>query len=455
MFRRVGVEERKASSGGSEDLVGSGSGGPSASSSAVVRVLEARLDDDVESDGGGGKSSPSGSRKRPRLALRVLGSRNVPGDELWGVDRKSGGGSGTSSTGGGFSPVGARETKDAPAAQSSSGGRATARARMLRRARAGGVSGTRPTNITSTAATGTAKKTTPFAAPRAPVPIMDPLSRAVDSSLLSCLARRGGGVLPHLNYLRTDPSVAGCIDPSKFRSLLNHASSDGSGTVLHAAALLNDPEGAIAALDMGADPSAADGLGRTTAEVAMMAGSEAVTRALEAREGSRGRASGEDGEGEDDDSNYVYEVYRLETSSVGDYGEAGDTETAVGASEVDGDRTAVCDSDGNGKGHLHRRDGDRQEDHAVRRPPRSRAHNGPPLPGGRLVPPLLPRPPRGRRSTPPELPPHRPIRRGMHRSLEVPLPAEPRVVGRVRDGAARRGLAERPRGRDRGAGHGG
>ena len=114
--------------------------------------------------------------------------------------------------------------------------------------------------------------------------------------------------------------------------------------------MLNDPEGAIAALDMGADPSAADGLGRTTAEVAMMAGSEAVTRALEAREGSRGRASGEDGEGEDDDSNYVYEVYRLETSSVGDYGEAGDTETAVGASEVDGDRTAVCDSDGNGKG---------------------------------------------------------------------------------------------------------
>ena len=154
-------------------------------------------------------------------------------------------------------------------------------------------------------------------------PIMDPVTRAVDASLRAVF-RHEKTVMQHLTYLRMDSLVLsmGPFQSTKWMKFLNHASSCSTsngtsssgtttyGTVLHAAAIFNDLDGARCALELGIDVSLLDGDGHTASVVAETVGSTGVAAFLSSHIAMNGNDE-HDEEEDDDDSDYVFDVYCL------------------------------------------------------------------------------------------------------------------------------------------------
>jgi len=153
--------------------------------------------------------------------------------------------------------------------------------------------------------------------------ILDPATRAVDSSLREVFHHEKT-VLHHLAYLRTDPLLLSVAQPphgstsagGKWMAWLNHrghSSQNNTGTILHAAAIFNDVDGARLALELGIDATAVDGDNHTALNVAKTVGSAGVVTLLQSSvAGGRGMGNGAvEDEDEDDDSDYVFDVYCL------------------------------------------------------------------------------------------------------------------------------------------------
>ena len=170
--------------------------------------------------------------------------------------------------------------------------------------------------------------------------ILDPATRAVDTSLRKVFHHEKT-VLQHLTYLRTDPlllsvaqpppppplSIASTSRPAaasggggggKWMTWLNHrgsASQNNTGTILHAAAIFNDVDGARLALELGIDATVVDGDDHTALAVAETVGSTGVVTLLQSSAvGGHGHGHGHGHgalEDEDDDADYVFDVYCL------------------------------------------------------------------------------------------------------------------------------------------------
>ena len=159
--------------------------------------------------------------------------------------------------------------------------------------------------------------------------ILDPATRAVDTSLRAVF-RHEKTVLQHLTYLRTDPLLLSVARPpppaaaaagGKWTEWLNHrgnASQNNTctGTILHAAAIFNDVDGARLALDLGVDAKVVDGDDHTALAVAETVGSTGVVTLLHSSvAGGRCRGTGIGGndhdDDDDDDADYVFDLYCL------------------------------------------------------------------------------------------------------------------------------------------------
>ena len=149
-------------------------------------------------------------------------------------------------------------------------------------------------------------------------PIMDPVTRAVDVSL-QAVFRHEKTVTQHLIYLQMDSLVLSTAQPRSERwvKLLNHTSSSAkagggaTGTVLHAAAIFNDLDGARCALDLGIDPSLPDGDGHTALFIAETVGSSGVVALLSSHVGMNDYGNDNRQDEDEDDSDYVFDVYCL------------------------------------------------------------------------------------------------------------------------------------------------
>eukprot|EP00978_Attheya_sp_CCMP212_P001481 scaffold3127_cov52-Attheya_sp.AAC.1 len=116
-------------------------------------------------------------------------------------------------------------------------------------------------------------------------PVLDPVSRIVDSSLRTLHLTSGPSVQPHLHLLQTDSCLLTFSHQQQQQQQgggwINFCCTNGAGTILHAAALWNDLEGSHVALNtMGADVTVLDGDGRTAYDVAIMAGSSGVAEQI-------------------------------------------------------------------------------------------------------------------------------------------------------------------------------
>lgn len=171
--------------------------------------------------------------------------------------------------------------------------------------------------------------------------IMDPATRAVDTSLREVFHHEKT-VLQHLTYLRTDPLLLSVAQPppqppppppsvasrstaavgggggGKWMMWLNHrgsTSQNNTGTILHAAAIFNDVDGARLALELGIDATVVDGDDHTALAVAETVGSTGVITLLQSSAlGGHGHGDGHGHgalEDEDDDADYVFDVYCL------------------------------------------------------------------------------------------------------------------------------------------------
>ena len=97
---------------------------------------------------------------------------------------------------------------------------------------------------------------------------------------------------------------------------LNHRGSTSqlnTGTILHAAAIFNDVDGARLALELGIDATVVDGDDHTALAVAETVGSTGVATLLQSSAvGGHGHGHGHGAlEDEDDDADYVFDVYCL------------------------------------------------------------------------------------------------------------------------------------------------
>ena len=156
--------------------------------------------------------------------------------------------------------------------------------------------------------------------------ILDPATRAVDTSLRAVF-RHEKTVLQHLTYLRTDPLLLSVARPppaaaagGKWKEWLNHRGNSSqnntcTGTILHAAAIFNDVDGARLALDLGVDAKVVDGDDHTALAVAETVGSAGVVTLLHSSvAGGHCRGTGiggKDHDDDDDDADYVFDVYCL------------------------------------------------------------------------------------------------------------------------------------------------
>mmetsp|Transcript_12636 Transcript_12636/g.26758 ORF Transcript_12636/g.26758 Transcript_12636/m.26758 type:complete len:696 (+) Transcript_12636:110-2197(+) len=149
-------------------------------------------------------------------------------------------------------------------------------------------------------------------------PIMDPVTRSVDSSL-QAVFRHEKTVTQHLVHLQMDSLVVSMAQPRSERwvKLLNHTSSSAkagggaTGTALHAAAIFNDLDGARCALDHGIDPSLPDGDGHTALFIAETVGSIGVAALLSSHVGMHDYGNDNRQDEHEDDSDYVFDVYCL------------------------------------------------------------------------------------------------------------------------------------------------
>lgn len=221
----------------------------------LVRVIDARLlprDKDTQQQG-----SPS---KKPKLALDLLGSQTLPTDQLWSPNP----------------------------------------------------------NLNDIKPQKRAHKSTSV--------VLDPLMRLIDASLQNALegldvngqdhrvvsfppltsntlgTASWSPVARHLHFLTTDERV---LSSRVDRSLLINYSCPGTqSTILHAAALWNDVQGAQMAVDAGADPSKLDADGLTPWKVAVMAGHGEVAQVLAP------------GQPKSEGSDFVYDVYYLDDAGA-------------------------------------------------------------------------------------------------------------------------------------------
>lgn len=123
--------------------------------------------------------------------------------------------------------------------------------------------------------------------------VMDPLSRKIDECLLHCHTECD--VKPFIRFM-TDGSVASRNGESYFQ-MLNKQCSNGCGTALHIAAMINDKESVKELLSMGADVNILDSDNYLPAQVGMMAGNEEIANLLCSEIGLK------------TDSSFVYDYY--------------------------------------------------------------------------------------------------------------------------------------------------
>ena len=138
------------------------------------------------------------------------------------------------------------------------------------------------------------------AAPPAPKNvILDPVSRLIQESL-TCVLSGERTLSQHLEFLVQDSRI------QNTRRALQWTDVRGAGNVLHAAALLNDVEGASAILawDYPELTRALDGDRQTPYQLAMAVGHEQVAQVLELHS-----------ESADDEVDYVYDVFCLDDDS--------------------------------------------------------------------------------------------------------------------------------------------
>jgi hypothetical protein len=238
-----------------------GGGGPGGAGGKRVRVVDARVvagDEEGLSRAGGGVIGVARKAKRARLALDLVAARDVDGGQCWPEDLLGG--------------AGVEFWKQA-------GDTAVVAAAGRKRRGGGGL------------------------------PVLDPAARRVDASLRRAFRHELTGV-QHLAFLRLDPTLLAMVQhdlrSDRWLSWLNHSCLP-SGTVLHVAALANDVESAGSALQLGADLAAVDGDGHTPLALAKAVGSGGVAALL-------AQHTKVYGSGDDDDGNYVYDVYCLSSS---------------------------------------------------------------------------------------------------------------------------------------------
>jgi hypothetical protein len=138
---------------------------------------------------------------------------------------------------------------------------------------------------------------------KAPLKVLDPLTRSVDDSLQQ--AHQGTkSIRQHYDFVTTNASLM--RDSKKWLAWCHSA----GGNILHACALWNDVEIAgelCQTREVSQLTDAADGDGRTPYEVAQLSGHDSVCQVLEAFGG--------------DTTNYVYDIFCLEENEVVDYEE--------------------------------------------------------------------------------------------------------------------------------------
>ena len=130
--------------------------------------------------------------------------------------------------------------------------------------------------------------------------ILDPLSRLIQESLQSVLSGERT-ISQHLEFLTKDSRLSNNI-----RRSLQWMHIRGAGNILHAAALLNDVEGAssVLAWDIPSLAHAVDGDGQTPYQLAVAVGHSQVAQVLELHSEPV----------DDDNIDYVYDVFCLDTN---------------------------------------------------------------------------------------------------------------------------------------------
>lgn len=135
--------------------------------------------------------------------------------------------------------------------------------------------------------------------------ILDPITRMVDECLIKCHDEYS--VQPFIDLMdsNSNSSVLATAAPGSdmYMQLLNRQCSNGRGTALHIAAMVNDMGSTMTLLRLGIDSTLEDCDGMTSAKVATLVGNDAIAQALH------------EAGGEDNDAAFVYDYYVVEEES--------------------------------------------------------------------------------------------------------------------------------------------